>query len=78
MRHVNTHEAKTKLSQLLAQVEKRGVKIGICRNGKPIAMLVPFEAAVDPLVPHRELCGVKFREDPAAPLAEEDWPQEAR
>ena len=36
---VNTHEAKTKLSSLLAAVEERGEAVVICRNGKPVAEL---------------------------------------
>lgn len=42
MRTVNTHEAKTHLSRLLACVEQ-GEEIVIARNGKPIARLVPTE-----------------------------------
>jgi len=34
---VNTHEAKTTLSTLLAAVEERGENVIICRNGKPVA-----------------------------------------
>ncbi len=37
---VNTHEAKTHLSRLLAQVES-GEEVVIARAGKPIAKLVP-------------------------------------
>ena len=37
---VNVHEAKTRLSQLLAQVEQ-GERVVIARSGKPIADLVP-------------------------------------
>ncbi|MGE0862532.1 MAG: type II toxin-antitoxin system Phd/YefM family antitoxin [Vicinamibacterales bacterium] len=40
-RQVNVHEAKTKLSQLLAEVEA-GSEIVVARNGKPVAKLVPF------------------------------------
>ena len=36
---VNVHEAKTRLSQLLAQVES-GEDVVIARNGKPVARLV--------------------------------------
>ena len=43
-RQVNVHEAKTKLSQLLAEVEG-GWEIILARNGKPVARLVPFAAA---------------------------------
>ena len=37
---VNTHEAKTRLSQLLAKVEA-GHSVTIARAGKPVARLVP-------------------------------------
>lgn len=43
MEPVNVHDAKTRLSSLLAQVE-RGQEIVIARNGRPIARLVPYEA----------------------------------
>lgn len=38
---VNVHEAKTRLSELLARVE-RGDEIVIARGGRPIARLVAF------------------------------------
>ncbi|MFN0147731.1 MAG: type II toxin-antitoxin system Phd/YefM family antitoxin [Dehalococcoidia bacterium] len=37
---VNTHEAKTHLSRLLAEVEAGG-EVVIARAGKPVARLVP-------------------------------------
>jgi prevent-host-death family protein len=40
-RQVNVHEAKTRLSQLLAEVEG-GQEIVVARNGTPVAKLVPF------------------------------------
>lgn len=45
MRTVNVYEAKTNLSQLLAEVEG-GERIEIARAGKPVAMLspVPYRA----------------------------------
>ncbi len=42
-KQVNVHEAKTRLSQLLAEVE-RGREVIVARNGKPVAKLVPFPA----------------------------------
>lgn len=42
MTTVNTHEAKTHLSRLLARVEQ-GEEITIARDGKPVAKLVPCE-----------------------------------
>lgn len=40
MATVNVHEAKTRLSQLIAEAEAGGEVI-IARNGKPVARLVP-------------------------------------
>jgi prevent-host-death family protein len=74
MIQVNTYEAKARLSDLLSKVEKEQEKIKICRNGKPVALLVPLEPPPDPLKQHAKLMGVKIHEDPTAPLDEEDWP----
>lgn len=41
---VNVHEAKTRLSQLLKQVEA-GADVVIARGGTPIARLVPIGPA---------------------------------
>ena len=78
MIHVNTHEAKSKLSALLAAVETRGEWVRICRNGKAVADLRPVFRSVDPLQGSQVLQGVEFLEDPVKPLAPEDWPPEAR
>jgi prevent-host-death family protein len=40
MTTVNVHEAKTRLSQLLAEAEAGG-EVVIARNGRPVARLVP-------------------------------------
>jgi len=45
MRQVNVHEAKTGLSRLLEEVEA-GERVVIARAGKPVAVLVPFKAAL--------------------------------
>ena len=45
MRQVNVHEAKTELSRLLEQVEA-GERVVIARAGQPVAVLVPYKAAV--------------------------------
>lgn len=41
---VNVHEAKTRLSQLIAEAEAGG-EVVIARNGKPVARLVPCAGA---------------------------------
>ncbi len=74
---VNTHQAKTKLSYLLAQIEEHNEIVRVCRNGKPIADIVPIKkSAINPLQQHSILQGVKIHYDPIAPLTEDEWPTE--
>ncbi len=66
---VNVHEAKTRLSELLARVE-RGEEIVIARGGAPVARLT----AVSP-VPERELGFLPGLDTPPAffePLPEDE------
>lgn len=42
MKYVNTHEAKTNLSKLIAEV-RAGEEIVICQAGKPVARLTAVE-----------------------------------
>jgi prevent-host-death family protein len=75
---VNTHEAKTRLSELLQKVEETGEAVVICRNGKPVAELVSWAEARNPLEHNPRLKGVVFHEDPTQPLTEDEWPDELR
>lgn len=75
---VNTHEAKTSLSKLLTLVEEKQEIIQICRNGKPVAELKPIVRIPDPLKMHPKLKRIKFHENPALPLGEDEWPGEYR
>lgn len=47
---VNTHEAKTRLSELLRKVEA-GEEVIIGRAGRPIARLTPYEYSPEPRQP---------------------------
>lgn len=47
MQITNISDAKSSLSSLIAQVEK-GRKIIIGKAGKPVAMLVPYQADTSP------------------------------
>lgn len=78
---VNTHEAKTKLSSLLAAVESNGEVVLICRNGKPVAeMAQPRQTttAFDRLKPHPDLKPTFVNYDPTEPLTDDEWPLESR
>ena len=72
---VNVHEVKSRLFELFRLVEERNERIRVCRDGKPVAEIGPTTAtAGNPLRPDPLLSGVGLREDPVAPLTEEDWP----
>lgn len=72
---VNTHAAKTRLSQLLAAVEKKGEVVVICRAGKPVAELRAAAAPKrDPLKPHPVLSKGRILVDPTLPLDPAAWP----
>jgi prevent-host-death family protein len=77
MKSVNVHEAKTNFSTLLARIEKDSQPIVICRNGKPVADLVPHKR-VDRTKPHPLLSRIKIHYDPAEPLTADEWPEAAR
>ena len=72
---VNTHEAKSKLSHLLAAVEK-GERVRICRNGRSVADLVPAQRERrDPLKKDPELSKIVLGYDPVKPLEDDEWPE---
>ncbi len=72
MKTLNVHETKTKLSAVLAEIEKMGESFIICRNGKPIADLVPHNKK-SRLKPDKFLGRVKVKCDLTKPLTEDDW-----
>lgn len=45
---VSIYEAKTHLSQLIAEVEATGEEIVIRRHNVPVAKLVPFRPSISP------------------------------
>lgn len=74
MKTVNVHEAKTRLSALLAEVEKSGETVLICRHGKPVADLVPHRKG-NRLEPHPTMGQIRINYDPTEPLSEDEWPE---
>jgi prevent-host-death family protein len=77
MKIVNIHEAKTKLSALLAEMEATGEKVLICRHGKPVADLVPHRRR-SRLAPHPVMSKIRINYDPIEPLAGDEWPESSR
>ena len=77
MKVVNVHDAKTRLSSLLAEIETRGTRIVICRNGEPVADLVPHRRVVS-TAPDKTLGAITINYDPTEEASEADWPLDAR
>lgn len=70
MKTVNIHEAKTHLSKLIARVRK-GEEVVLAKAGKPVAKIVPFEAAPRRRVPGHAKGLVKIFDNFDDPLPEE-------
>ena len=77
MKSVNVHEAKTNFSSLLATVEDSSESFVICRNGEPVADLVPHKR-VNRIKPHPVLSRIKIKYDPVETASETDWPKRFR
>ena len=69
---VNIHEAKTKLSAILSEIEKSGETFLICRNGHPVAELVPRKR-LNRLTYHPVLSKIKIDYDPVEDLSDDEW-----
>ena len=71
---VNTHEAKTRLSELLHIIQRQHETVRICRSGKAIADLIPtVYQAHNPMKQHKELQKIVINYDPVAPLSDDEW-----
>ena len=77
METVNIHEAKTHFSSLLATVEDSSGSFVICRNGEPVADLVPHRRATR-VKTHPVLGKIKIGYDPVEPLSADEWPEAVR
>jgi antitoxin (DNA-binding transcriptional repressor) of toxin-antitoxin stability system len=77
MKLLNVHKAKTNLSGLLAEIESKGTGFTICRNGKPIADLVPHQARKR-MKPDKKLGAIKIKYDPTEELSAEEWPDDTK
>ena len=77
MKTINVHEAKTNFSSLLSRVEENNESIVICRNGEPVADLVPHQQQ-NRTKPHPALSKIKIGYDPVEPLSTDEWPEAAR
>jgi len=71
MTRVNVQEAQTRLSELLRRVQT-GERVLICKDGEPIADLIPHRRG-DRLTVDPFLSQVVAEGDLTAPFTEGDW-----
>jgi prevent-host-death family protein len=60
---VNTHEAKSRLSELIREAEE-GAEVIVARNGRPVARIVAWKGASSARVPGSWAGKVVYSEDP--------------
>ncbi len=77
MKTINVHDAKTRLSVLLAEIERGSKGVVICRNGKPVADLVPHHREVS-MTRDRNLGALRIKYDPIEEVSQADWPADER
>ena len=72
MQKLNIHEAKTRLSAVLSDVEKKGETFLICRNGQPVAELIPHKRR-SRLTYHPVMRNITIGYDPVEDLSDDEW-----
>ena len=66
---MNTHEAKSRLSELIREVEQGGDVI-VARNGRPVAKIIPWPPRRAPRVPGAWAGRVEYPVDEVGPDAD--------
>lgn len=59
---VNTHEAKSRLSELIREAEA-GIEVIVARNGQPVARILPWHGAPSVRLPGAWAGQVTYNED---------------
>lgn len=59
---VNTHEAKSRLSELIREAEQ-GTEVIVARNGRPVARIVAWTAASSTRLPGSWAGQIDYEED---------------
>ena len=72
MKIVTIDEAQTQLAELLDAVEATGEPVLICREGTPVADIVPHRTR-SRLSPHPVVHHIRLDYDPTEPLTPDEW-----
>jgi len=75
LKTLSINEAKSGFFSVLNEIEEKGEMFVICRNGKPIANLIPHSRKSRRL-PHPVMSAVRINYDPTEILSQDEWPEE--
>lgn len=73
----NIHEAKSNLSSIVAKVESSLETVQLCRNGKPVAQIIPIPRLPNPLRHSARLGKIELKYNPTEGLTADEWPRMA-
>jgi len=75
MKTLNIHEVEMQFDTVLLEIEKKGERFVILRNGEPIVDMIPHRQK-SRLMPHPLLSQISINYDPTEPLSSDEWPEE--
>jgi antitoxin (DNA-binding transcriptional repressor) of toxin-antitoxin stability system len=75
VRALTINEVKSDIASMLTEIEDKREIFIICRNGEPIADLVPHNRKTRRL-PHPVMSAVRINYDPTEILSQDEWPEE--
>lgn len=75
MRTITINETESNFSAVLNEMEEKGEIFIICRNGRPVADLIPHTRK-SRRIPHPVMSAVRINYDPTETLSQDEWPGE--
>ncbi|MEA1972785.1 MAG: type II toxin-antitoxin system Phd/YefM family antitoxin [Candidatus Cloacimonadota bacterium] len=75
MKTLTINEAESNFSSVLTEIEEKKEIFIICRNGKPVADLIPHSRKTRRL-PHPVMSAVRINYDPTEILSQDEWPED--
>jgi len=75
MQMLNIHEAGIRFPLLLTEIEQNGEMFVICRDGKPIADMIPHSQKKRTRL-HPIMSRINIKYDPTETLTSEEWSEE--
>jgi antitoxin (DNA-binding transcriptional repressor) of toxin-antitoxin stability system len=75
MKTVSIHDIETQLLSMLLEIEKKGERVVVYRDGVPIVDLIPHRRK-SRLTPHPLISQISINYDPTEPLTADEWPEE--